>query len=129
MMERSLIPPSPEFPKPAINDRIAGILCLQVNKPSQENVEFGSLKTSSKHTEGEIIYLPSSSNISPDVRVARFHCKARGVPNLHDPLTAVIDVPLDVVAHGEILICSHATCSSSGRRFRYCIVCRCPVAK
>jgi hypothetical protein len=128
-MERLLIPPSPDFLKPAMNDQIAGMLCLQVNEPSKEDVGLGSLKKSSKHADGEIIYLPSSSNTYPDVRVARFHCKARGVPDLHNPRNAVIDVPLDVVVHGEILICSHATCSSSGRRFRYCTVCRCPVAK
>jgi hypothetical protein len=29
----------------------------------------------------------------------------------------------------QTLVCSHPTCSGSGRRFRYCSVCECPVAK
>jgi hypothetical protein len=105
------------------------MLCLEVNELTKEETELGSLKKSSKHADGEIIYLPSAFSTRPDVRVARFHCKARGVQDVHNPSTAVIDVPLDVVVHGEILICSHTTCASSGRRFRYCTVCRCPVAK
>lgn len=61
-------------------------------------------------------------------RTLRFPCKARGVLDNHNARTAYIDVPADA-SHGTIVICSHPSCKSSGRKFRYCSVCMIPVAK
>ena len=58
----------------------------------------------------------------------RFPCKARGVPDNHNARSAQVDVPPDAV-HGSILVCSHAACCGSGRKFRWCEVCGVPVAK
>jgi len=58
----------------------------------------------------------------------RFPCKARGVPGNHNAQNAYIDVPPNT-PHGTIVICSHPVCLSSGRKFKYCSVCRIPVAK
>lgn len=128
----SLIPPSPQLFKRYINDQEMGMMCMPahmtIKEPSGKDFALESPRQSSKYIDGEEIFIPDADG-SPTLRVARFHCKARGVPDLHNPRTAVIDVPLDTIEHGEILICSHRTCSTSGRRFRYCKVCRCPVAK
>jgi len=124
-----LIPPSPENTKHAMSGHEADMLCMEINENVEDCFETKSSKKSGmKQVDGLEIFLPSDDG-SPDRRVARYHCKARGVPDLHNPRNAFIDVPLDSVLHGGILICSHRTCSSSGRRFRYCTVCRCPVAK
>ena len=126
----SLIPPSPQILKEIVNDQDMGMMCMPthmaINEVSGDALE--SPRQSSKYIDGDEIFIPDADGL-PTLRVARFHCKARGVPDLHNPRTAIIDVPLDTVEHGEILICSHRTCSTSGRRFRYCKVCRCPVAK
>jgi hypothetical protein len=58
----------------------------------------------------------------------RFPCKARGVPNEHNARNAYIDVPPNA-NHGDIVVCSHPFCVSSGRKFRFCTVCHIPVAK
>jgi hypothetical protein len=44
-------------------------------------------------------------------------CKARGLSKSHN--TAYIEIPMDV-QHGRELYCSHAECTHSGRKFRYC---------
>ena len=58
----------------------------------------------------------------------RVPCKARGVRADHNSKTAYFDIPLDA-KHGMLLVCSHSKCSESGRRFRYCAMCKVPVAK
>ena len=57
----------------------------------------------------------------------RVACKARGVQILHNAKNAYIDIPTDA-EHGTILECSNHVCRSSGRRFRFCTVCKIPVA-
>jgi len=63
------------------------------------------------------------------VFVQRIPCKARGMGASHTPQTAYFEIRLGAIRHGDTLVCSHPTCSGSGRRFRYCSVCECPVAK
>jgi hypothetical protein len=60
--------------------------------------------------------------------MTRVPCKARGVKNDHNARNAYIEIPANP-SHGLLLVCSHAECVSSGRRFRYCAVCYTPVAK
>jgi hypothetical protein len=57
----------------------------------------------------------------------RVACKARGVQILHNAKNAYIDIPTNA-EHGTILECSNSVCRSSGRRFRFCTVCKIPVA-
>lgn len=58
----------------------------------------------------------------------RVPCKARGVSEKHNPITAFIDIPVDA-PHGLLLSCSNIECVESGRKFRYCKICAHPVAK
>mmetsp|Transcript_20445 Transcript_20445/g.29579 ORF Transcript_20445/g.29579 Transcript_20445/m.29579 type:complete len:223 (+) Transcript_20445:305-973(+) len=58
----------------------------------------------------------------------RFPCKARGIDSKHGPDDAFIEVPANI-EHGGILVCSNVCCASSGRRFRWCVVCKVPAAK
>lgn len=108
---------------------------------STENLSECSLSTlSSKDTPPTIISENSSAadrSISPISDQStpqgydhprRFPCKARGITDYHNARTAYIDIPANA-AHGMLLICSHRSCSSSGRKFRYCALCELPVAK
>lgn len=58
----------------------------------------------------------------------RIPCKARGMPKNHNAEFAYFEIPANVT-HGKIIACSHPSCVTSGRRFRYCAVCAVPVAK
>ena len=58
----------------------------------------------------------------------RVPCKARGLPSDHNHRTAYIEIPVNA-PHGMILMCSHTMCAGTGRKFRYCAVCKVPVAK
>lgn len=58
----------------------------------------------------------------------RIPCKARGMSNKHNSITAFMDIPVDA-PHGLLLSCSSSECVQSGRKFRYCKVCAIPVAK
>ena len=49
----------------------------------------------------------------------RVLCQARGLSQDHNANTAFIDIPVDA-PHGLLLVCSHAECVKSHRRFRYC---------
>lgn len=69
---------------------------------------------------------PHDAQQGPDF--IRVPCKARGVSQDHTAQNAFIDIPRDA-PHGLILACSNEICYNSGRRFRYCIVCRTPAAK
>jgi len=55
-------------------------------------------------------------------------CRCRGMPDDHNPKTAYIVIPKDVM-HGQALQCSHPICRHRGVRFRYCSACQRPVAK
>jgi hypothetical protein len=49
----------------------------------------------------------------------RVPCQARGLSKDHNASTAFIEIP-DNAPHGLQLVCSHAECANSQRRFRYC---------
>lgn len=58
----------------------------------------------------------------------RFPCKARGIDAKHNDANAYIEVS-NSTDHGTLLVCSNLLCASSGRRFRWCSVCKVPAAK
>ena len=66
------------------------------------------------------------AHAAPTVR--HYACRARGVPNHTVARNAYVVVPSSV-QHGDILVCSHPVCASSGRKFRWCTVCQIPVTK
>ena len=77
--------------------------------------------------------LPNPSSTMPqlpeqDDTAQTFPCKARGIGEDHDATTAKIFVPRNS-PHGTLLVCTHHTCRSMGRQFRWCRVCQIPVAK
>ena len=55
-------------------------------------------------------------------------CRARGMPMAHNARTAYFVVPPSI-QHGDELMCSFPACSSAGCKFRWCAVCKVPVAK
>lgn len=90
----------------------------------------------SSNAEQEVLICSPSDNAHPTSStlpqtdgsgMTRVPCKARGVENDHNASNAYISVPADP-SHGLILLCSHAECVNSGRKFRYCAVCHTPVA-
>ena len=72
----------------------------------------------------------NANGTSPRNRNVRVYpCQARGIPDEeHTPENAVIVVPRDAV-HGAMFYCGSPTCRAMGRVFRWCAVCRLPVAK
>mmetsp|Transcript_15123 Transcript_15123/g.21867 ORF Transcript_15123/g.21867 Transcript_15123/m.21867 type:complete len:278 (-) Transcript_15123:714-1547(-) len=65
---------------------------------------------------------------TPETSNIKIACKARGLPESHNSNTAFIQIPENCL-HGQMVLCSHPECVRSGRQFRYCAVCRLPVAK
>jgi len=107
-------------------------LLASIKKNKRDNLAVEKLDSSS----GKRLFLDfgyeSSEQPAKRPRVTtklnRVACKARGMSDTHNGDTAYFEVPASC-RHGQILICSHAQCAASGRRFRYCAVCALPVAK
>mmetsp|Transcript_99081 Transcript_99081/g.285883 ORF Transcript_99081/g.285883 Transcript_99081/m.285883 type:complete len:462 (-) Transcript_99081:801-2186(-) len=55
-------------------------------------------------------------------------CRSRGMPLDHNFKNAYFIITQDT-AHGEDLVCSYPECQAAGSKFRYCKVCRIPIAQ
>lgn len=113
----------PNFCAPVRSGMSAPVNDSRSAAKQQIEVDDRSLSPLSATEEGPISYYERKRT-----RTLRFPCKARGVTDNHNARTAYIDVP-PTAGHGSIVICSHPACASSGRKFRFCIVCQTPVAK
>ena len=108
-------------------------------RPRSVRNTWSKLSCHTKHIkEAETMFMPSPKDRLPIidqdhstamVASLRTPCKARGVQGqqVHNAKNAYIDVPFNA-EHGTILSCSNEACRNSGRRFRYCSICKIPVA-
>lgn len=100
----------------------------------QISTQFGSepcLRSQARATtqrRKEVRPCKKTNLVKKGTQPASFPCRCRGLPDDHNPNTAYILIPIDV-EHGQDLKCSHHICRNRGVRFRYCSVCRRPVAK
>jgi hypothetical protein len=83
------------------------------NIPSRHDVDLND--ETPNNTTVERILIRDDTMIVP--------CHARGVSDTHTPTNAYFEIPKGC-KHGKILECSHYKCRQSGRRFRYCEVCK-----
>lgn len=78
-----------------------------------------------------LIFLPGTDSDQRPLKKKRrmkVPCRARGMPMAHNAKTAYFVVPQQV-QHGDELTCSFPACHQAGAKFRYCAVCKVPVAK
>ena len=94
----------------------------------------GSEYTGSEPRE-HLIVLPGTEPLNPEKKKRRkrsgrvkIPCRARGMPMAHNARTAYFVVPPSI-QHGDELMCSFPGCRSAGCKFRWCAVCKVPVAK
>mmetsp|Transcript_2731 Transcript_2731/g.6288 ORF Transcript_2731/g.6288 Transcript_2731/m.6288 type:complete len:894 (-) Transcript_2731:257-2938(-) len=94
----------------------------------------GSEYTGSEPRE-HLIVLPGTEPANPEKKRRRrrsgrvkIPCRARGMPMAHNARTAYFVVPPSI-QHGDELMCSFPACRSAGCKFRWCAVCKVPVAK
>eukprot|EP00934_Nitzschia_sp_Nitz4_P004481 Nitzschia sp. Nitz4//scaffold41_size133979//85831//87850//NITZ4_003358-RA/size133979-snap-gene-0.105-mRNA-1//1//CDS//3329551503//4471//frame0 len=71
---------------------------------------------------------PKVESKAPEAGTTVLPCRARGMPIDHTAKTAYFVVREDI-KHGTELVCSYYACRNSGIKFRYCAVCKLPVAK
>ena len=121
------------IPNPVINTATMTpqILNHSSSPPSQQPVAVISMATPTPSQVSSFSRPLATSQQFATVTtpgVLKFPCKARGIDSRHNDANAVIQVPSDAV-HGTLLVCSHLLCASSGRRFRWCSVCKVPAAK